>query len=52
MSGYTADIMAQHGIADEGVSFLPKPFSAGELALKVREALASAPPASPRERSS
>jgi PAS domain S-box-containing protein len=39
MSGYTADIIAQHGILDPGIHFLQKPFSVGTLAGKVREVL-------------
>ncbi len=39
MSGYTADAIARQGILDEGISFLPKPFSSRDLALKVRETL-------------
>lgn len=39
MSGYTADVIAHHGILDRGVHFLPKPFSLRELADKVREVL-------------
>jgi CheY-like chemotaxis protein len=39
MSGYTADVIAHHGVLDDGVHFLQKPFSARELAAKVREAL-------------
>lgn len=39
MSGYTANVIAHHGVLDEGVSFIQKPFSRKELAKKVREAL-------------
>ena len=39
MSGYTADIIAHHGILDEGVHFIQKPFSINELSAKVRKAL-------------
>ncbi|MCR4374281.1 MAG: PAS domain S-box protein, partial [Acidobacteria bacterium] len=37
MSGYTADVISQRGVIDEGVHFLPKPFSASQLAVKLRE---------------
>jgi PAS domain S-box-containing protein len=39
MSGFTADIIAHHGVLDRGVSFVQKPFSVKELAAGVREAL-------------
>jgi two-component system, cell cycle sensor histidine kinase and response regulator CckA len=39
MSGYTADVIAHHGVLDEGVYFIQKPFSKAELSAKVREAL-------------
>jgi CheY-like chemotaxis protein len=39
MSGYTANVIAHHGVLDAGVHFLQKPFSIGELATKLREAL-------------
>jgi hypothetical protein len=37
MSGYTADVISQRGVLDEGVHFLSKPFSASQLAVKLRE---------------
>jgi len=40
MSGYTANVIAHRGILDEGVCFIHKPFSAKDLAIKVREAFA------------
>ncbi|MBU5615308.1 hybrid sensor histidine kinase/response regulator [Geomonas azotofigens] len=40
ISGYTADLIAQHGVLEDGVHFIQKPFSIPELAAKVREALA------------
>ena len=39
MSGYTANMIAHHGVLDEGVHFLQKPFSMKDLASKVCEAL-------------
>ena len=39
MSGYTADVIAHHGVLDEGVHFISKPFSVKDLTAKVREAL-------------
>jgi len=41
MSGYTDDALAHHGVLDEGLSFLEKPFSPVKLARKVREVLDS-----------
>ncbi len=39
MSGYTANVIAHHGVLDEGVHFLHKPFSLQSLTFKVREVL-------------
>ncbi|MCX6544309.1 MAG: PAS domain S-box protein [Acidobacteria bacterium] len=39
MSGYTTDVIAQHGVLDEGLHFIQKPFGIDSLAAKVREAL-------------
>jgi PAS domain S-box-containing protein len=39
MSGYTADVIAHHGVLDEGVHFIEKPFSKQHLLLKVRSIL-------------
>ncbi len=39
MSGYTADVIANQGVLDEGVNFIQKPFSIQQLAVRVREAL-------------
>ena len=39
MSGYTGQMVGQHGVLEEGSFFLPKPFTRDELATKVREAL-------------
>lgn len=38
-SGYTANVIAHHGVLDEGVHFLQKPFSMTSLAVKIREIL-------------
>ena len=37
MSGYTANVISQHGVLDDGVYFIQKPFAIKELAAKVRE---------------
>lgn len=39
MSGYTADVISHHGVLDEGVNFIQKPFTLTDLASKVREVL-------------
>ncbi len=39
MSGYTADILAPHGVLDDGTVFLEKPFTRQALLGKVKEAL-------------
>ncbi len=41
MSGYTADVIARHGVLDASAHFIRKPFSAVVLAVKVREVLDS-----------
>jgi len=38
-SGYTADLIAKHGVLDEGVEFLPKPYSIHDLGQRVRQVL-------------
>lgn len=42
MSGYTANIIVHHGVLDEGMHFIQKPFSKRNLAVKVRMALSNA----------
>ncbi|SPF51261.1 Histidine kinase,Response regulator receiver domain protein,histidine kinase,GAF domain-containing protein (fragment) [Syntrophobacter sp. SbD1] len=39
MSGHTADVIAHHGILDEGLDFIQKPFGSDDLAAKVRQVL-------------
>lgn len=41
MSGYTANVIAQRGLADKGVGLLQKPFSVDDLTGKIREVLDS-----------
>jgi DNA-binding NtrC family response regulator len=39
MSGYTADVIAHHGILEPGIEFLQKPFTVQSLAARVRQVL-------------
>ncbi|MEQ8167556.1 MAG: PAS domain S-box protein [Candidatus Eremiobacterota bacterium] len=39
MSGYTGDVIAEHGVIPEGVNFIQKPFFKKDLALKLRNVL-------------
>jgi hypothetical protein len=39
MSGYTANVIAHHGVLEKGVNFIHKPFTNKDLAIKVREVL-------------
>ena len=41
MSGYTANVIAHHGILDEGLHFINKPFSIKDLSVKLRKILDS-----------
>ncbi len=39
MSGYTANVIAHHGVLDKDVHFIQKPFSMKDLGSKIKEAL-------------
>lgn len=39
MSGYTSNVIAQHGVLEEGMHFIPKPFTSRALAASVRMTL-------------
>ncbi len=39
MSGHTANVLAPHGVLDEGVHFIGKPYSMKAVAAKIREVL-------------
>lgn len=39
MSGYTDDAIVHHGVLDQEISFIQKPFETDELLLRVRQAL-------------
>ncbi len=47
MSGYTDDALAHHGVLDESLAFLEKPFSPSKLARKIREVLDAPAPQRP-----
>ena len=39
MSGYTADVIVNRGVLEEGINFIQKPFSLSEVAARIREVL-------------
>ncbi len=39
MSGYTGNVIVHHGVIDEDINFISKPFGVSDLASKVREVL-------------
>jgi PAS domain S-box-containing protein len=43
MSGYTANIIAHHGMLDEGVHFIQKPFRKNDLAANIRKIIGVGP---------
>jgi hypothetical protein len=44
MSGYTDDAIVHHGVLDQGLAFIQKPFTGAAVARKIREVLAADPP--------
>lgn len=42
MSGYTANVIAHHGVLDSGVAFIQKPFGLRDLAWRIRQVLEGA----------
>jgi signal transduction histidine kinase/ActR/RegA family two-component response regulator len=49
ISGYSADVIAPHGVLDEGVQFLEKPFTRRQLLTKIRAVLARANSCPPQQ---
>jgi CheY-like chemotaxis protein len=39
MSGYTSNVIVHHGVLEEGVHFIQKPFSLNDFARKIQEAM-------------
>ncbi len=39
MSGYTADVISNHGVLDEGIYFIEKPFTLQRLSARIREVM-------------
>jgi PAS domain S-box-containing protein len=50
MSGYTADVMLNHGVSTEHIAFLQKPFTPDLVGEAVRRALVPQPASLPRQR--
>ena len=49
MSGYTDDVLGNHGVLEENVNFIQKPFTVPDLTKKVREAIEGTAVPSERE---
>jgi CheY-like chemotaxis protein len=49
MSGYAEDIIAPHGVLEDGVAFIEKPLTAEALGRKIREVLEAPAPEAVRE---
>jgi C4-dicarboxylate-specific signal transduction histidine kinase len=43
MSGYTDDVIIHHGVLDEGVNFIQKPFAVNKLVKKIESVLGGTP---------
>ena len=43
MSGYTADVIAHHGVLEPGIHFIQKPYTLREMAGKIREIMENSP---------
>jgi FixJ family two-component response regulator len=50
VSGYTADVISHHGVLDEGVHFIQKPFTIAAVATTIREVLRGVAGSPPRGR--
>jgi DNA-binding response OmpR family regulator len=44
MSGYTDDVIVQHGVLEQGLAFIQKPFTGEGLVRRIREVLAADQP--------
>ncbi len=49
MSGFTDDIIEQHGILNEDIPFIQKPFTSGDIAINIRKLLSDTTILSPQK---